>query len=200
MKKQKIHLIVLLIVLGAALLSYLGVTKYNEKKEEEEKAEEEASTSTALELNPDDIVKIDCSNDAGSFSLTKDGDTWTFTDQPDEEVDTSQVDTMLDDLEKIESDNEITDVTDFEQYGVQDDQEDPTMSIVIEMSDGTTHTIIVGDYNDTISEYYMRVDGSKDTVYTLSTTIYSDFNVSQPDLVASDESVSSSSSSVSSSS
>ena len=93
---------------------------------------------------------------------------------------------MTDALSDLSSDNEITDVTDFTQYGL----DSPVMTITITLSDGSTHKLEVGDYNSQISEYYLRVDDA-DTVYTISSTIYSDFNLTTSNLVASTSSSSS---------
>ncbi|MGN0363994.1 MAG: DUF4340 domain-containing protein [Bilifractor sp.] len=192
MKKQKIQLIILLIVLAAAIGIYFAVKAWNKKEEEKESADD--STYTALTLTDDeikDITNITAANDAGGFKVSHDTkeDTWTFDDFPDEPVDTTQINTMTKDLSDLSSDNEITSVTDFAQYGL----DDPAMEVTITFSDGTTHKLDVGDYNSQISEYYLRIDDS-DTVYTISSTIYSDFNLTTSNLVASTSSSSSSTS------
>lgn len=192
MKKQKTQLIILLIVLAAAIGVYFAVKAWNKKEEEKESADD--STYTALTLTDDeikDITNITATNDAGGFKVSHDTkeDTWTFDDFPDESVDTTQIETMTKDLSDLSSDNEITSVTDFSQYGL----DDPAMEVTITFSDGTTHKLDVGDYNSQISEYYLRIDDS-DTVYTISSTIYSDFNLTTSNLVASTSSSSSSTS------
>ena len=187
MKKQKIQLIILLVILGCAIGAYFAAKAYSAHKE----ATEKSTSYTALSLSDDDISgikNITAANDAGGFNVNHDADadTWSFADFPDEKVDTTQIKTMTDALSDLSSDNEITDVTDFTQYGL----DSPVMTITITLSDGSTHKLEVGDYNSQISEYYLRVDDA-DTVYTISSTIYSDFNLTTSNLVASTSSSSS---------
>ncbi len=187
MKKQKIQLIILLVILGCAIGAYFAAKTYSAHKE----ASEKSPTYTAFSLSDDDvsgIQNITVTNDAGGFNVNHDSsaDTWSFSDFPDETVDTTQIKTMTDALSDLSSDNEITDVTDFTQYGL----DSPVMTITITLSDGSTHKLEVGDYNSQISEYYLRVDDA-DTVYTISSTIYSDFNVTTSNLVSTDSSSSS---------
>ena len=187
MKKQKIQLIILLVILGCAIGAYFAAKAYSAHKE----ASEKSTTYTALSLSDDDlsgIQNITATNDAGGFNVNHDSnaDTWSFADFPDEKVDTTQIKTMTDALSKLTSDNEIKDVTDFTQYGL----DKPAMTVTITLQDGSTHKLEVGNYNSQISEYYLRVDDAS-TVYTISSTIYSDFNVTTSNLVATSSSSSS---------
>ena len=187
MKKQKTQLIILLVVLGCAVGAYFAAKSYSSHKE----ASKKSATYTAFSLSDDDISgiqNITAANDAGGFNVNHDSkaDTWTFADFPDEKVDTTQIHTMTDALSNLSSNNEIKNVTDFTQYGL----DSPTMTVTITLSDGSTHKLAVGDYNNQIAEYYLRVDDA-DTVYTISSTIYSDFNVTTSNLVATNSSSSS---------
>lgn len=189
MKKQKIQMIVLLIVLGAAILAYFGIRAMTQKKE----ASEQAPSYTAYTVDPKNIANITCHNQAGSFALDYDADKdrWTFTDEPNEVVDQSQAKLLADALKEVTSDNDIKDVKDPEDYGF---GENPTMTIDLTMKDGTKTTLYVGSQNSAISEYYFRV-GDSDTIYTVSNTFFTDFNVDQPSLVSKDSGDAASSSS-----
>lgn len=178
MKKQKIQLIVLLIICGVALAAYFGFKHYNEKQE----AAEDVSY-TACTVDTDQIQQIECHNDAGSFTVARGGDdSWVFPDEPDETVDTTQVTSMLNLLSEITSDNEVTGVTSPEDYGFGDD---PTITIKLTMKDGSTETLYVGSKNSTISAYYFRA-GDSDTIYTVNTSFVNTFNLDQPSLVSTD--------------
>jgi len=183
MKKQKIQLIVLLVICGVALAAYFGFKQYNAKHDDTED-----TSYTAYTVDTDQIQQIDCQNEKGSFSVARDGDTWTFPDDPGEKVDTAQVESMLNLLEKITSDNEVTGVTSPEDYGFNDN---PTMTISLTMKDGSTETLYVGDTNKAISAYYFRV-GDADTIYTVDASFVVTFNVDQSSLVSTDSSSSSS--------
>ncbi len=180
MKKQKIQLIVLLIVLIACIGGYFGASAYSKKKQAEEEKEE---SYTALALGEDaEITGITVSGAEVSYALVKEDDTWKFADNADAKVTESSVTTMTEDLAEITGDNEIADVTDFAQYGL----DDPQLTIQFTLSDGTGHTVKIGDKNSTISRYYLQVDDST-TVYTVTSTLYSTFNKTVEDLTDTSE-------------
>ena len=185
MKKQKIQMIVLLVILGAAIAAYFGFRAWKQKQDDAEN-----QTYTAYSVDQDDITGIECHNDAGSFAISRDSSkgNWTFDDEPDETVDATQADNLAKKLSEISSDHEVNDVTKPEDYGFGDD---PTITIQITRKDGTTDTLYVGSENSTISEYYFRV-GDSDTIYTVSTDFVNAFNVDQPSLVSKSASSSSS--------
>ncbi len=180
MKKQKIQLIVLLIVLIACIGGYFGASAYSKKKQAEEEKEE---SYTALTLGEDaEVTGITVSGAEASYALVKEDDTWKFADNADAKVTESSVTTMTEDLAEITGDNEIADVTDFAQYGL----DDPQLTIQFTLSDGTGHTVKIGDKNSTISRYYLQVDDST-TVYTVTSTLYSTFNKTVEDLTDTSE-------------
>lgn len=180
MKKQKIQLIVLLIVLIACVGGYFAASAYSKKKQAEEESEE---SYTALSLGEDaEITAISVNAADTSYDLTKEEDTWKFADNADAKVKESSVSTMTADLADITGDNEITDVTDFAQYGL----DDPQMTISFTLSDGTSHTVKIGDKNSTISRYYLQVDDST-TVYTVTSTLYTAFDKTVDDLTDTSE-------------
>lgn len=180
MKKQKIQLIVLLIVLIACIGGYFGASAYSKKKQAEEEKEE---SYTALALGEDaEITGITVSGAEASYALVKEDDTWKFADNADAKVTESSVTTMTEDLAKITGDNEIADVTDLAQYGL----DDPQLTIQFTLSDGTGHTVKIGDKNSTISRYYLQIDDSA-TVYTVTSTLYSTFNKTVEDLTDTSE-------------
>ena len=180
MKKQKIQLIVLLVVLIACIGGYFGASAFSKKKQAEEDSEE---SYTALALEEDaEITEIDVTGSETSYNLKKEDDTWKFADNADAKVKESNVSTMTSDLAEITGDNEIADVTDFAQYGL----DDPQLTIHFALSDGTSHTIKIGDKNSTISRYYLQVDDST-TIYTVTSTLYTAFNKTVDDLTDTSE-------------
>lgn len=195
MKKQRKHLIILLIILGAAVAAYFIINALADKKE----ADEQAASYTAYSTDPENITVLEVHNQAGSFTLAydSDNDKWTFPDFPNETVDSSQAKLLADALREVTSDNEITSVTDPEDYGFDGS---PAITIDLTFKDGTKTRLSIGDENQTISEYYFRVDDS-DTIYTVDSSFYSTFNTDPTSMISSDaaESVSSGSASDSSS-
>ncbi len=83
------------------------------------------------------------------------------------EVNSSKADEILEALANLTCTNEMTDVTDMEQYGL----DAPKATVSVTLSDGTTHTVEIGAENTMISCHYLRVDGG-DTVYTVSDDTY----------------------------
>ncbi|MEE8885110.1 MAG: DUF4340 domain-containing protein [Eubacteriales bacterium] len=186
MKKQKIQMIVLLVILGLAIAAYFGFKAYNDKKAEEEEA---ASTFTAYTVDTSDITRIECESESGSFSLDydSDADSWSFTDDPSTAVSSSEASTLADDLSEITSDHEVADITEPADYGF----DDPMITITVTHADGSQDTLYVGDENTTISEYYFRV-GDSTTIYTVDSDFVNDFNVDKSSLVDTSSSSSSS--------
>ncbi len=93
------------------------------------------------------------------------------------EVNATTANELLQDLSDLTCTNEIIDVTDLVQYGL----DEPVMIITAEMADGTVHTVEVGDENTMISCRYIRVDGV-DTVYTWNNSTYRLFNKCDTDI------------------
>ncbi|MCR5100116.1 MAG: DUF4340 domain-containing protein [Butyrivibrio sp.] len=177
MKKQKIQLIVVLVLMLVFICGYFGLKKYNSVIE----AKEAEAEYQVLTLNEENISEIKSDNESGTFHLIKSDDTWTFAEDTENNVDQDSVSTLLENVLSVESDQAIFDVEDMSIYGL----DEPVETITLVTSDGT-YTIKIGDFNNTNSLYYMQL-GDDATVYTVTSTIYTAFKKTDEDFIAEEE-------------
>lgn len=172
-------------------------------------SEEEAASDTAADAasasteaaSTDDASADTGSTDAAALSstdaepvyeekdvldLVNDGDTWYLASDKSLNLDQTSVKSMLADVEKMTSDKQITNVTDFDQYGL----DHPSLTIVVTTSDGTDNTIRIGDYNESAGMYYVRINDDTE-VYLIDSTLNTAFNIDSSTLVSTDSSDSS---------
>lgn len=118
--------------------------------EEQQDADAGASEGSATE-----------SSESGEADTESGEDTVTY------EVNSSEADELRDKIANLTSTNEIENVTDRKEYGL----DEPVMTITATLSDGTVHRVEVGAENSMISARYICVDDA-DTVYTMSESDY----------------------------
>ena len=180
MKKQKVQLIILLALLLVFVGGYFGLQKYN--KDEAEKESE--STYTALSLGDDaDVTILHVKNTNGEFTLEKaDDETWTLKEDSSVDVDESKITTKISSLKSITSDQIVEDYSDLSDFGLAE----PAETVEITVADGATHTLKIGDYNNTVNKYYVLVDDNT-TIYTVNSIIKTNFGFSTEDITATAE-------------
>ena len=192
MKKQKIQMLVLGVLLALCAAGYLLAARISEKKEAKEQQKEDGEY-TALSFDQGELTQLQITSEGGTLNLSYDGENWSFIDDIDAlmsadesedesedesserqteentsyEVNASKADEISAALSNLTCTNEITDVSDLSQYGL----DEPSATIQITMSDGTEHTVEIGSENTMISCWYVRADGS-DTVYTIKQSTY----------------------------
>lgn len=137
-----------------------------ETTEEEENGDSAEADTEASEESTEE------STEGSTEESTEDSSTEDSTeDESGYEVNSGTANQILEKLASLSCTNEINSVTDMEQYGL----DEPVMTVTLTMTDGTVHTVEVGDLNSMITAYYIRVDDGN-TVYTMSTSNYSLFN------------------------
>ena len=174
MKKQKIQLIVMLVILLAFIGCFFGLKSYNEAKENEV----DEPLYTAWSLDSEDIATIHVVNSTDDYELEYFDETWYFVDDAETALTQSTVTSMISDFCDITSDKVIESPENLSDYGL----ETPEITVTATMTDGTTHTLYIGDLNETASLYYIMIDDS-DTVYTVSSTLHTHFNKTADDLI-----------------
>ncbi len=183
MKKQKIQLIIIIVLLVVFVGGYFGLKKYNKVKDEEASTDSyEVLTLDESTINEINIVTT-TDSDTATLDLVKKDDTWVLSSDESQNIDQDLVTTMLDTVNDVTANNEITDVTDFDQYGL----ETPCKVITLTAEDGTTTVINIGDYSSSASRYYARI-GDNATVYLVASTLNSAFDKSEDDLIVTDSS------------
>ena len=142
------------------------------KSTEEASTEESSEAETTVEEENDDSAEADTEASEESTEESAEESTEDSTEaESGYEVNSGTANQILEKLASLSCTNEIDSVTDMEQYGL----DEPVMTVTLTMTDGTVHTVEVGDLNSMITAYYIRVDDGN-TVYTMSTSNYSLFN------------------------
>lgn len=169
MKKQKRQMILLLVLLVVCVGGYFGLQAYNRHTAEQEAALEEAEKLMAIDISAEDIQSMTYDYEGVTYTFTRDGENWIYPGDTSIDIKETVVETMAARAASVEAYEKIEGVTDLEQYGL----DNPTSSAQL-ITEDHTYTICIGDYNSTISKYYMYVDDT-DVVYTVGATIASNF-------------------------
>ena len=195
MKKQKKQLLILLAILLVCVLGLFGATFYSAWVEIQEEIAE--ADYAVLSFEDTDLTQIHVVGSAGELTINYDGSEWTFendinaqmdalngTDADDAEEDTVEYEvnattasTLMGYLDSLTSEYAITPNEDLSEYGL----EDPSMTITLTMSDGTVYSLVFGDYNEMLGEYYYYLDDAS-TLYTISSYTYNILNKTDTDL------------------
>lgn len=177
MQRQKKQVIVLAVILAAAIIAFFTAQHYTEQKEAEEN-----ETYTAYSADTDNILKITCTGkDVTGYTISDESGTWTFEDTG-AEVDSDVVSSLTDTLSDIESETYIKDVTDMDQYGIND----PQLTVTVTDADGNESTLTFGDYNSVTQEYYLRID-DQNIIYGASESDYDSLARNAEDMAAETE-------------
>ena len=180
MKKQKIQLIVILVLLIVFVGGYFGLKKYNENVQ----AKESEPKYTALALtDQDENESIEVTNLNGTFDIEKDenGDYY-LKDNDSINVDRDKIDSKIEEIKTITSEQVVDGAENLADYGL----DDPDVTVVISLKDGESHTLYFGDFNQSASTYYLKVDDIS-TIYTVSSTLKSAFIFSADDIQKAEE-------------
>lgn len=177
MKRGK-KLILLLVILLAAVGGYLLVSKLSGN---EDKADKDI---VAFSIESTDVTKISWTYLENDITLIYDrsNEKWLYEDDNSFPVDETFPQTMLTNLASITADRKLTDVTDFNEYGL----DDPTVVISIVDSHGGTTKFTIGDESAYNSNYYMRIN-DESNVYLIGAALPQAFFHELNDIVAMDD-------------
>lgn len=180
-RKSKRNLIVLLILIAVLLVIFL----FLKKNEDADFMQEEAGTTEesvpVVSINKEEVTDMEfIRSDGGSFTLHKQEDTWNYLEEA--AIDTSEatagdtetirqvnqdtVSAYLDDICAFMAKQEITNVTDYSDYGISDESDTVTLQLANDL-----YVFRIGDYNSLAGGYYLTVnDGS--SVYLIDSSTY----------------------------
>ena len=159
MKKQKIQILILLVLCIVCVGGYFIIRNHTFE------TEEETVSVDVTNFNKDDVTELILSGDH-EVHLVKTDDAWTESSLPDETIKESTTETVVEAPE------------DLSQYGL----EEPFRTITAVLSDGTQVVIYAGNKSDLLSEYYIKVEGD-DNVYLVSSNIVTDFDKDPEDFI-----------------
>lgn len=180
-RKSKRNLIVLLILIVVLLVIFL----FLKKNEDADFMQEEAGTTEesvpVVNINKEEVTDMEfIRSDGGSFTLHRQEDTWNYLEEA--AIDTSEdsagdaetirqvnqdtVSAYLDDICAFTAKQEITNVTDYSDYGISDESDTVTLQLANDL-----YVFRIGDYNSLAGGYYLTVnDGS--SVYLIDSSTY----------------------------
>lgn len=180
MKKQKGQLLIMLLVLVVLGGGYFGLCRYN-KIQSEKGAETEEEVLFAVEK--DDISRFSYDYNDTVYTYEKnEEDTWFYTDQPDWNLTQYRLTNITSKLAALTVQNTITGVTDLSQYGL----DEPAKTVTFE-TETESYTFHAGDYNDISGVYYICLAGDDSTVYTVSSSYVTVFNLDPEEIIEEEE-------------
>lgn len=180
-RKSKRNLIVLLILIVVLLVIFLFLKKNEDADFMQEEAVTTEESVPVVNINKEEVTDMEfIRSDGGSFTLHRQEDTWNYLEEA--AIDTSEdsaedtetirqvnqdtVSAYLDDICAFTAKQEITNVTDYSDYGISDESDTVTLQLANDL-----YVFRIGDYNSLAGGYYLTVnDGS--SVYLIDSSTY----------------------------
>lgn len=185
-KKRQRQLVtsILLVVFAAALVAvYFIVAPLLADDGKTDGADETTLISVSAHQSSEVLSLSFPSSEAseGTITLTRGSSSaeWEYTQRPGFPLSDTKLSSLASAVASISASREITEPGDLSTYGL----DEPSLTVTVGYSDGTTRSYSIGDYNEYSSVYYMLTDGSG-TVYTVDSSIIRAFSVSEDDIIS----------------
>lgn len=182
MKKQKIQMLVIVVILLLCIVAYFLATRYAKQQEQRDKDSETQGQVNLTVIDPDDVDAFSYIADGTTYSYTKNKDTWTCENDTSLKMDADSIATLLGNLKKITAAEAIDDYDSIADYGL----DQPQNAITVTCGNETT-TIDIGDYNEMLQEYYIKISGD-DKIYLADSTLKDAFSKKPDTMVQQEES------------
>ena len=182
MKKQKIQMLVIVVILLLCIVAYFLATRYAKQQEQRDKDSETQGQVNLTVIDPDDVDAFSYIADGTTYSYTKNNDTWTCENDTSLKMDADSIATLLGNLKKITAAEAIDDYDSIADYGL----DQPQNTITVTCGNETT-TIDIGDYNEMLQEYYIKISGD-DKIYLADSTLKDAFSKKPDTMVQQEES------------
>lgn len=180
MKKQKIQMLVIVVILLLCIVAYFLATRYAKQQEQRDKDSETQGQVNLTVIDPDDVDAFSYIADGTTYSYTKNKDTWTCENDTSLKMDADSIATLLGNLKKITAAEAIDDYDSIADYGL----DQPQNTITVTCGNETT-TIDIGDYNEMLQEYYIKISGD-DKIYLADSKLKDAFS-KKPDTMVQQE-------------
>lgn len=168
MKKQKIQLVIMIVLIVFCALAYVMLNRYSQKKQEEELGDAAAS-ETICQIAAEDIQGFSYKAGDETYSYRKDGDQWVCEGYEGLDLSEAQITALLSNVTAIECDEVLKDVEDYSQFGF-----DEPSNVITVVTNDETITITIGNYNSTAYCYYYMTSLSED-VYAGNAAVCTSF-------------------------
>ena len=174
MKKQKIQLIVLVLILAALAGGFFGVRKY---KEAQAQKPVEKENKAIFDVSSDDVVNIIYDYEGETYQYEKADDTWYLAEDHTQTVLQYYLSAMARGISTLEADQILENVTDLSQYGL-----DAPRTVIFDTAI-QRFRFYVGDKNSMTSSYYIQLPDKPDTVYIVPESCIRSFNYGPDDII-----------------
>ena len=145
-------MIVGIVLLILCVGGYFGLKAYNANEEKKE----EAKTMTPISITAGEVTGLSYVYDGAVLTFHKDGENWVYSEDTSIDINEETIDGMIEDACKVTSTQMVT-AENLSDYGF----DTPETTITFTTAEGTTE-IVVGMYNEILSQYYMNINGSMD--------------------------------------
>lgn len=166
MSKGRKQLLTAFVLLLVVIGGYSAAKNYSADRENQQQAEEAAGIVQVTDFDIADVVAFSYVSADLEVSFELEGENWKYTSDESLEINTEKIESFLENFNAIETDNEIADAENMEEFGL----EEELSWISFEFEDGESLTCTVGEYNDVMGVYYFKTDAG-DTVYTVDGTV-----------------------------
>lgn len=158
MKKKTKSMLIMILVLVVLAVAYILLQVQSKKAEES--TDTGSDSHVVTDFDADSITSITYTYDGTTTRFIKENNQWVNEDDRTMELDQDKVANLITEVNHIYSENQITEVEDLSQYGL-----NPATVTICMKSDDASYTILFGDYNDVIYQNYVALEG-ENIVYT----------------------------------
>lgn len=166
MKKKKWIMPAFCLLLLALLVAVYFLLK-NQNKESEATENKEDSV-IVTNIDADHITEISFKIEEEIYTFEKQEEEWKLEGEGEFPLDSSQIDTLINNVSSLEASRKLENLVDLSEYGL----EDPKNTISLTTSDEVVTTLNIGNKNSTTSNTYVNL-GEKHTAYVVSTNFSS---------------------------
>ena len=177
--KKSTKLIILLVVMVLAVGGYL-LLKLLPGETEVIDVDKSVYVPT---VDQDSITGVEYTSLDQEIKISKDGENWSWTGDPDFPLDQTYPQSIVSSLANITASRLVVESTEDEaQYGF----DSPKFEFKLTKKDQSVFSIFVGDYNSVSDGYYLKVQDNK-AIYLVASTFVETFNHEKLDMMVADE-------------
>lgn len=180
--KKVIYLATLIVITAAFVVAWFVMKSVNNAKSNTENEETETSVLIRPEVEKEDVVAIEYTNENGTFSFERnsDGD-WVYNSDENFPLNQTKPNSMATTLASLEASREIVD-GDEDSFGF----DNPTVTVKATYSDGSEINALIGDSNDFYDGKYYFKDVDSGKIYLVSSSVEVSFEATEKSLISAD--------------
>lgn len=179
MKKQKIQLIVLVLVLAALTGAFFGVRKYQEAQAQKPVEEEGI---VLFDVYNEDVINMIYDYEGETYHYEKVDGTWYLAEDHSQSIKQYYLSSMAAGASSIKATQVLENVEDLSQYGLETPQNTIIFDTAIQR-----FRIHVGDKNSLTLSYYIQLPDKPSTVYIVPQTYITRFNYGPDSIIEAQE-------------